>query len=158
MIAKQNLLLTAVTKPKGRTKLAEHPNLIIVMYRFSSLVFSLVIISSDAFMGSTAKNAFRITALKLSDQDDSKTTFVTSARKELAFDDLKGRFFETSFDQGECIPEDEFCVTDKETGELIRLTLEEKERIFLDALQVRRLSTNDANHPTLRLFFLSSND
>jgi hypothetical protein len=64
-------------------------------------------------------------------------TTITSARKELSYDASTGRFFETNNDPGDCIPDDEYCVIDKESGELIRLTIEEKERIFLDALQVR---------------------
>mmetsp|Transcript_3033 Transcript_3033/g.4628 ORF Transcript_3033/g.4628 Transcript_3033/m.4628 type:complete len:315 (-) Transcript_3033:244-1188(-) len=36
---------------------------------------------------------------------------------------------------GECIPEDEYCAVDKKTGAYIRLTLAEKERIFIDSLQ-----------------------
>ena len=61
---------------------------------------------------------------------------VTSARKEIGYDASSGRFFETDIDPEDCIPDDEYCVVDKESGELVRLTLEEKERIFLDALQV----------------------
>lgn len=64
-------------------------------------------------------------------------TTITSARKEIGYDASSGRFFETDIDPEDCIPEDEYCVVDKATGELVRLTLEEKERIFLDALQVR---------------------
>ena len=63
-------------------------------------------------------------------------TTITSARKEIGYDAASGRFFETDIDPEDCIPEDEYCVVDKATGELVRLTLEEKERIFLDALQV----------------------
>lgn len=38
----------------------------------------------------------------------------------------------------ECAPDEgEYCVVDDRTGKLISLTQEEKERIFLDALQVR---------------------
>ena len=62
---------------------------------------------------------------------------ITSARKELKFDDRTGRFFETNIDLEECIPEEEFCTVDEDTGNKIRLTMAEKERIFLDALQVR---------------------
>jgi hypothetical protein len=52
------------------------------------------------------------------------------------YDEKSGRFFETS-DREECeSPDDEFCMLDNATGKMIRLTLEEKERIFLDALQV----------------------
>lgn len=62
---------------------------------------------------------------------------IKSGRKELAYDEASGRFYEAS-DREECeSPEDEFCAVDKATGKLIRLTLEEKERIFLDSLQVR---------------------
>mmetsp|Transcript_24883 Transcript_24883/g.58390 ORF Transcript_24883/g.58390 Transcript_24883/m.58390 type:complete len:335 (+) Transcript_24883:131-1135(+) len=60
---------------------------------------------------------------------------ITSARKELKFDDKTGRFFETDIDLDECIPEEEFCTIDDDTGSKIRLTLAEKERIFLDSLQ-----------------------
>ena len=63
-------------------------------------------------------------------------TTITSARKELSYDAASGRFFETGMDPEDCIPTDEYCVIDKDSGELIRLTIEEKERIFLDALQV----------------------
>ena len=66
-------------------------------------------------------------------------TFVSSVfNKELAFDEKSGRFFETGYDDGDCIPEEEFCMVDKESGNLIRLTIQEKERIFIDSLQVRR--------------------
>ena len=64
-------------------------------------------------------------------------TTITSARKEIGYDATSGRFFETDIDPEDCIPDDEYCIVDKATGELVRLTLEEKERIFLDALQVR---------------------
>lgn len=60
---------------------------------------------------------------------------ITSARKELKFDDRTGRFFETNIDLEECIPDEEFCTVDEDTGNKIRLTMAEKERIFLDALQ-----------------------
>jgi hypothetical protein len=74
---------------------------------------------------------------RVSMSDDNKgPTIIRSGRKDIAFDQARGRFFETSLNQEECSTEDEFCVTDKESGKLIRLTIEEKERIFLDALQV----------------------
>jgi hypothetical protein len=62
---------------------------------------------------------------------------ITSARKEVVFDDKTGRFFETSLEAQECIPDEEYCQIDESTGEKIRLTMAEKERIFLDSLQVR---------------------
>lgn len=38
----------------------------------------------------------------------------------------------------QCAPEEgEYCIVDNKTGKLIKLTVAEKERIFLDALQVR---------------------
>lgn len=61
---------------------------------------------------------------------------ITSGRKEIAYDSVAGRFFETNLEEEECIPEEEFCMIDDKTGKPIRLTVEEKERIFLDALQV----------------------
>lgn len=60
---------------------------------------------------------------------------LTSGRKEIMFDDQTGRFFETNLDAGECIPDEEFCTIDADTGKKVRLTIAEKERIFLDALQ-----------------------
>lgn len=62
-------------------------------------------------------------------------TTITSARKEIGYDASTSRFFETDIDAEDCIPDDEYCVVDKETGNLMRLTIEEKERIFMDALQ-----------------------
>ena len=98
--------------------------------------------SSNAFTtgvpGKSAVKSFRnpTTALFVDGPEDGTT--VTSARKEIGYDAASGRFFETDIDKSECIPDDEYCVVDKETGDLVRLTLEEKERIFLDALQVSR--------------------
>jgi len=58
---------------------------------------------------------------------------ITSGAKEIGYDAGTGRFFETGND--ECIPDEEYCMIDEKTGVLIRLTVEEKERIFIDALQ-----------------------
>jgi hypothetical protein len=60
---------------------------------------------------------------------------LTSGKKVIEYDSASGRFFETN--EGECVPEDEYCAIDDKTGQKIRLTVQEKERIFLDALQVR---------------------
>lgn len=79
---------------------------------------------------------------------------VTSARKELKFDDKTGRFFETNLQEEECIPDEEFCVIDKDTGNRIRLTVAEKERMFLDALQVRAIE--ERNRSIFVLFLLFS--
>ncbi|GMI14096.1 hypothetical protein TrLO_g460 [Triparma laevis f. longispina] len=61
---------------------------------------------------------------------------VPSFQKELTYDELTGRFFEAS-ESEVCDPErgDEYCAVDKSTGKRIRLTTEEKERIYLDAVQ-----------------------
>lgn len=72
--------------------------------------------------------------------DEKSQQFITSVfKKELAFDEKSGRFFETGFGEGDCIPDEEFCMVDKESGNSLRLTVEEKERIFLEALQVSLL-------------------
>jgi len=68
-------------------------------------------------------------------EDPKDGTTITSARKEIGYDASSGRFFETDLDAEDCIPDDEYCVIDKESGSPVRLTLEEKERIFMDALQ-----------------------
>jgi hypothetical protein len=65
-----------------------------------------------------------------------KKVQITSGRKEIAYDSVAGRFFETNLEEEECIPDEEYCMIDEKTGKPIRLTVEEKERIFLDALQV----------------------
>ena len=61
---------------------------------------------------------------------------IPSGKKEIGFDAASGRFFETGKSAEDCVPDDEYCVLDKQTGSMVRLTLAEKERIFLDALQV----------------------
>ena len=71
--------------------------------------------------------------------DSNEQITITSGKKEIAYDEKAGRFFETNLDEGECIPEDEYCVIDEKTGQMIRLTIQEKERIFLDAIQVRAI-------------------
>lgn len=82
-------------------------------------------------------SSLRNSQLYMSDENNKqKTKTLTSGKKEIAFDEESGRFFETGLD--ECIPDEEYCMIDEDTGKPIRLTTEEKERIFLDALQVRR--------------------
>jgi hypothetical protein len=71
---------------------------------------------------------------------------ITSARKELKFDDKTGRFFETNLKEEECIPDEEFCTIDEDSGGRIRLTVAEKERIFLDSLQVRSHKYMNTTH------------
>lgn len=52
--------------------------------------------------------------------------------EKLVYDTKTGRFFEQDMD---LVCEEEFCLIDDDTNEPILLTREEKERIFLDALQ-----------------------
>ena len=59
---------------------------------------------------------------------DEKIT-ITSGTREIAYDAKSGRFVETNLQEEECIPDKEYCVVD------MSLTVAEKERIFLDALQ-----------------------
>merc|ERR1719491_2115931 len=95
--------------------------------RFAAVI-ACIVVGSDAFAPSltgnpAAVNSFRSQAVGplFADGDGPKdATTLTKALVDL--------------DSG-CAPDDEYCVVDKETGELVRLTLEEKERIFMDALQ-----------------------
>ena len=100
--------------------------------------FSVV---QSSVTGAVAARARSATKLYMAEGDEKReeTTFVSSVfKKEIAYDEKTGRFFETGYGEGECIPDEEFCITDNDSGEMIRLTVGEKERIFLDALQVRR--------------------
>lgn len=81
----------------------------------------------------------------MSEDENIDKIQITSARKEVVFDEKAGRFFETTLEAQECIPEEEYCQIDESTGEKIRLTIAEKERIFLDALQVRSLVSQKWN-------------
>lgn len=112
------------------------------MSRFT-IALALLLAGSDAFAPTVSRTSLVKSArtrstgpLFVNGPDDGST--ITSGRKEIGYDSSSGRFFETNLEPEECIPEDEYCIVDKETGELVRLTLEEKERIFLDALQVSR--------------------
>lgn len=66
-----------------------------------------------------------------------------SVKKQIVYDGKSGRFFESNKDEADCIPDEEFCVVDKDSGAIVRLTVEEKERIFLDALQVSTYNVVD---------------
>lgn len=102
------------------------------------LLLASLVGSSYAFAPISSIRSKATTAILMSDDKEGDATFVKSAlKKEIAYDEKSGRFFETGFGEGDCIPDEEYCVLDKDSGELIRLTIEEKERIFLDALQVR---------------------
>jgi hypothetical protein len=116
---------------------------------FAVVVAALLINNAESFSPSSmqkkskisrANNYNRVLYMAAGDDKDNKLdgAQITSARKELRFDDKTGRFFETNLETEECIPDEEFCTIDEETGNRIRLTIAEKERIFLDALQVRK--------------------
>lgn len=99
-----------------------------------ALALAFLVGNVNAF--APAMNFARISSSRLSMSDgpaDGKK--IPSGKKEIGYDKTSGRFFETGRSAEECIPEDEYCVLDEDTGTLIRLTLAEKERIFLDALQ-----------------------
>ena len=83
----------------------------------------------------TSRQQQRSLPVLAAESKDEKAVAVKSTLgKEITYDQESGRFFEKD---GECIPDEEYCVLDKDSGEMIRLTLEEKERIFMDSLQVR---------------------
>lgn len=65
--------------------------------------------------------------------DPEPGTKLVSNRKEIAYDGV--RFFETGVEDEDCIPSQEYCIIDPETSKPIRLSQEEKERMFLDTLQ-----------------------
>ena len=69
----------------------------------------------------------------LSLQEPPPGTKLVSNRKEIAFDG--SRFYETGLEDEDCVPSQEYCIVDPSTQQPIRLTIEEKERMFLDALQ-----------------------
>jgi len=96
-----------------------------------------------------------VTKMYMSEEPETeKARTLTSARKEIAYDEKSGRFFETNINSEDCIPDEEYCILDEKTGNLIRLTIEEKERIFLDALQSYYVSgrqvLNDAEFDLLK--------
>jgi len=62
----------------------------------------------------------------------SSSSSSSSSSDKLVFDKQANRFFETDTSS---VLEEEFCLIDKESGEKILLTREEKERVFLDCIQ-----------------------
>lgn len=101
---------------------------------------------SDAFTGPKAFTAVRrsveapSTALFMADEKPvSITATGGGGKKEIGYDEKSGRFYETGIET-DCIPDEEYCAVDKSTGQLVRLTVKEKERIFLDALQAYYVS------------------
>lgn len=66
------------------------------------------------------------------DEKNSADGLIVKNRKDVSYDEKTGKIVDANDDECE---EDEFCVVDKDSGKLVRLTLVEKERIFLDSLQ-----------------------
>jgi len=76
------------------------------------------------------------TSLAMAEEGSEKISVKTKSGKEIGYDETTGRFYETGREGEECAPtEGEYCAVDQSTGKLIQLTIEEKERIFLDSLQ-----------------------
>ena len=114
--------------------------------RMQSAIFAaaVALLSSNAQAWTTPTKTTSIvrptltkTALSMAEEEASEDKVqLTSGKKEIMFDDKSGRFFETSLESEECIPDEEFCTIDESTGKKMRLTVAEKERMFLDSLQV----------------------
>ena len=111
------------------------------MIRITSSILALFVFASDvaAFssvsmptQAASQRSFGRQSSLFMSEENAN----VKSGKKQIVYDGKSGRFFESDKDEADCIPDEEFCVVDKESGAIVRLTVEEKERIFLDALQV----------------------
>lgn len=77
----------------------------------------------------TTKSSLKMTS---SEPDAKIVTQSGDTKKNIGYDEVSGRFYEM---KGECDPQNEYCVLDQDTGKYVVLTVEEKERIFLDALQ-----------------------
>lgn len=117
----------------------------------------LALVSALSIVAATNSFAFQVNPSKVSfsqsrsnlqtrlyaedEPKSGKTASLKSGRKQIAFDEASGRFFETDGEEM-CIPDEEYCMVDDKTGNVIRLTVEEKERIFVDALQVNKINVN----------------
>ena len=102
----------------------------------STIAFSPSNNVNTAITTATANRNYRhttTTTTSLNLQDPEPGTKLVSNRKEIAFDGT--RFFETGLEDEDCIPSEEYCIVDPNSGAPIRLSVEEKERMFLDALQ-----------------------
>lgn len=103
----------------------------------STIAFSPSNNINSAITTATANRNYRhttaTTTTSLNLQDPEPGTKLVSNRKEIAFDGT--RFFETGLEDEDCIPNEEYCLVDPNSGAPIRLSVEEKERMFLDALQ-----------------------
>jgi hypothetical protein len=92
---------------------------------------TIVAFSPSQINSAVSRHRHTTTSLHL--QDPAPGTKLVSNRKEIAFDG--SRFFETGLEDEDCIPAEEYCLVDPNSGKPLRLSVEEKERMFLDALQ-----------------------
>ena len=95
----------------------------------NSLVLPLLIcciISTYGYINPVT-NRFNNQQLKI-----KTTTKLYDISDKLVFDDTTGRMYEQNMDER---LDDSFCLIDEKSGKPILLTKEEKERIFLDAIQ-----------------------
>jgi hypothetical protein len=122
------------------------------IYLIPIAILSYAVVALNAFSvdNFSIKSSFsrvqscRVPQLCMCDKDESSSSssseggvFMKSVlNKEIVYDEKSGRFFESKYTEEDCLPDEEYCFLDKSTGESIRLTVEEKERIFMDALQV----------------------
>ncbi len=98
-----------------------------------ALTLSALIAGANAFSPSMKPSVASVSKIgsRLSMVDGPKDgKKIPSGKKEIGFDASSGRFFETGRSAEECVPDDEYCVLDENSGKLVRLTLAEKERIF----------------------------
>ena len=105
-----------------------------------SFVYALNAFSVNNFASTPTLSSLRSSPLCMAKDESSSEdgVFMKSVlNKEIVYDEKSGRFFESKYTEEDCLPDEEYCYLDKTTGENIRLTVEEKERIFMDALQVR---------------------
>lgn len=105
----------------------------------ASAVIALLAWNANAFAPAVSINSRQgvpSLLLHMAEDKTEPTLMKSTLKKQIAYDETSGRFFETNINEEDCIPDEEFCMTDNDSGELIRLTQEEKERIFLDSLQV----------------------
>lgn len=109
------------------------------MVSFQLQALFLLVAGASAFTprsGTFAGTKKSLHQLRMSEETEAEQVSISSKsgydKKEILYDEKTGRFFESS---APCDPDDEFCAVDPTTGDLIRLSLEEKERIFMDAMQ-----------------------
>ena len=110
---------------------------VVLSYAIASAAFSVNNFASSSTL--TTLRSRRSSQLRMAKEESSSEdgVFMKSVlNKEIVYDEKSGRFFESKYSEGDCVPDEEYCFLDKTTGESIRLTVEEKERIFLDSLQV----------------------